>query len=76
MRLDVDLPDAAEVNETREYLVVDGQRFKKSEFRCPDCHSTDVTADYYDQRRVEGVDAIALGTICESCGSDQLHVGY
>jgi len=73
MRLDVDLPDAAEVNETREYLVVEGMRFAKREFRCPECHSTDVTADYYDQRRV---DAIALGTTCDSCGSNQLHVGY
>jgi ribosomal protein S27AE len=76
MLLDIDLPDGVAVEETREHLIVEGQRFAKRELRCQDCHSTNITAHHYDQHRVDGIDAVAIGTVCDRCGSDQLHMGY
>ncbi|MWG36939.1 hypothetical protein [Halomarina oriensis] len=76
MRFNYDLPESIAVEEEREHLVIEGQQFAKREFRCKGCASTHVTVDYVDQRRVQGVDAIAVGATCDQCGSTAMHVGY
>jgi len=76
MRLTVDLPDDVDVEESREFLTVDGQRFSKRDFRCYECYSTTITADYHDRHTEKGVVAVVVGTSCDRCGDSQVHIGY
>lgn len=57
-------------------IEIGGKQFDASQFPCQACTSTRVTADYYDEENINGIETVTLGVKCLDCGETSLHISY